>query len=106
MYFGMASPASKGAIKVEKRLIDANEIKYTLQREAGGWGGEPQYIVSKEEIDKIPTVDSVEVVHGEWVWKDLCRDGSFALCCSVCLGTDGARETAHYCSECGAKMDL
>ena len=106
MYFGMASSESKGAIKVEKRLIDANAIKYTLQRGPGGWGGEPEYIVSKEEIDKIPTVDAVKVVHGQWVWRDLWGDGSLTLCCSACLGTDGARETAHYCSECGAKMDL
>lgn len=46
------------------------------------------------------------VKHGRWVWKDFHGDGSLTLCCSECLGTDWARETAKYCSECGAKMDL
>lgn len=44
------------------RLIDANAIKFTLQSEPGGWGGEPQYIATKEDIAKMPTVDAVEVV--------------------------------------------
>lgn len=53
-----------------------------------------------------PAADVEVVKHGRWVWKDFHGDGSLTLCCSECLGTDGARETAKYCSECGTKMDL
>lgn len=49
-------------MKNEQRLIDANAISYTLESGPGGWGGEPQYIATKEEIARMPTVDAVEVV--------------------------------------------
>lgn len=46
------------------------------------------------------------VVHARWEWRDLIGDGcSLMLCCSNCLETRGARETAKFCPECGAKMD-
>ena len=48
--------------------------------------------------------DVVEVIHGKWVWKDFNGDGFETLCCSECLNTEGARFTAQYCVECGAKM--
>lgn len=57
----------------EKRLIDANKIKYTEYR--GGGGREyPENVVTEYEIAKMPTVDAVEVVrckdcivpHNEW----------------------------------------
>lgn len=41
---------------------------------------------------------------GEWIWKDFRGDGSYALCCSECLETDGARETVNFCPNCGAMM--
>ena len=56
-------------------------------------------------IIKQPTADVAEVIHGKWVWKDFNGDGYQTLCCSECLGTEGARFTAQYCVECGAKMD-
>lgn len=90
----------------EQRLVNANAIKYREKDEyCGNGNSRPVRYVFDEDIAELPTVDAVEVVHGEWVWKDLNGDGSLVLCCSVCLGTDGARETAHYCSDCGAKMD-
>lgn len=57
-------------------------------------------------VGRAPAADVEVVKHGRWVWKDFHGDGSLTLCCSECLGTDGARETAKYCSECGTKMDL
>ena len=48
----------------EKRLIDANKIKYRAIG-AGGWD-QPENVVSDYEIEKMPTVDAVEVVR--------CRD--------------------------------
>ena len=90
----------------EQRLVNANAIKYREKDEyCGNGNSRPVRYVFDEDIAELPTVDAVEVVHGEWVWKDLNGDGSLVLCCSACLGTDGARETAHFCSECGAKMD-
>lgn len=45
-----------------KRLIDANKIKYrTISY--GGWGM-PEEVADKYDIDKMPTVDAVEVVRG------------------------------------------
>ena len=44
----------------EKRLIDANAIKYRVFSH-GGWGI-PDEVADKYEIEKMPTVDAVEVV--------------------------------------------
>ena len=46
--------------KMEQRLIDANKIKYRTVG-AGGWN-QPENVVSDYEIEKMPTVDAVEVV--------------------------------------------
>ena len=48
----------------------------------------------------------VPVVHGRWIWKDFRGDDTYILACSECLETEGARESAKYCSNCGARMDL
>lgn len=51
------------------------------------------------------------VVHAKWEWFD-AWDGNDTfgewkmLRCSNCLGSEGARENAKFCSECGAIMDL
>ena len=47
-------------MKSEKRLIDANAIKYRMISH-GGWGP-PEYVADEGGIDKMPTVDAVEVV--------------------------------------------
>lgn len=44
------------------------------------------------------------VHHAKWIWKDF-GDLHFTLCCSECLETEGARENANYCPNCGAIMD-
>lgn len=49
----------------EKRLIDANAIKYTEYR-GGGGRDYPENIVTEYEIAKLPTVDAVEVVRCQW----------------------------------------
>lgn len=56
-------------------------------------------------IGKTPAVEAEPVVHAHREWKDLHGDGSLTLCCSNCLETEGARETAKFCSECGACFD-
>ena len=61
-------------------------------------------------IKNAPTVDAVEVVHGEWstIEDDYC--GLVALHCSVCnqewwFEDDAPIKHYHYCPNCGAKMD-
>ena len=52
-------------------------------------------------INKVPTVDAEEVVHGRWI--PLYPTGSFSGHCSVCK-TLGSTDW-NYCPNCGAKMD-
>ena len=61
-------------MKMAKRLIDADKIKYEKVCE-GGWGGPPYYIAYKRTIDEMPTVDAVEVVR----CKD-CKHRGSNLC--------------------------
>ena len=98
----------------EKRLIDANALKERAIRVSTvkRLGNKVHcYIkaVGTHEIDKAPTVDAVEVVHGRWIEKVDMVESYLADCtevfyeCSVC-------ETANigespYCPNCGAKMD-
>ena len=62
--------------------------------------------IASAEIKKIPAADVRENIHAKWIWKDFEQDGFCVLCCSKCYGTEGARENAKFCSECGAVMDL
>lgn len=86
-------------MKNEKRLIDANEIKYHTVG-AGGWS-QPEKVAYDYEIDKIPTVEAVEVVHGRWNFDEEC----WVNICSNCRKTTGTCRTFPYCPNCGAKMD-
>lgn len=52
-----------------------------------------------------------EIVHAKWEWFDAWQgDDTFGewkmLRCSHCLESEGARENAKYCPNCGAIMDL
>lgn len=55
-----------------------------------------------------PTADSVEVVHGEWLFKHnpiTDPKGYFVrIVCSECDLHTGQK--SNYCPNCGAKMDL
>lgn len=49
--------------------------------------------------------------HAKWEWFDAWEgDDTFGKCmqlrCSACLETEGARENAKFCPNCGAIMDL
>lgn len=80
----------------EKRLIDANKIKYHTVG-AGGWGI-PEEVACKSQIDRIPTVDAVEVVPcAQCQWYD--EDGEF------CQFWQGVRHPEHYCGEGERKTD-
>lgn len=56
-----------------------------------------------EELGRMPTVDAVEVVHGEWITK--CMEGSwthYRYSCSNC--GSGFDSNSNYCPNCGADM--
>lgn len=86
----------------ENRLIDAN----ALDRKSC-------FVITAKAISKVrqivyamKNVDAVEVVHGEWV---VCGDGEYVpFMCSACGKTTSwyHKQTANYCPNCGAKMDL
>ena len=54
-------------------------------------------------LEKLPKVDAVEVVHGEWEIVDFAGN----MQCSVC-GKIGCKlnNESNYCPNCGARMDL
>lgn len=98
----------------EKRLVDANALKETLQAHydffVDAWGGFsnlPQK--DKARVDEIthciaeicnaPTVDAVEVVHGRWEYYSTTMQE-----CSNCK-RHTARHRFKYCPHCGAVME-
>ena len=91
------------------RLIDADELRQVLEvySEKDSLGHTPLQL-----CDAMPTIDAVEVVHGEW------EKGIHMVECSVCSEKfDFGDETWvedfdicedigwRYCPNCGAKMD-
>ena len=99
----------------EKRLIDVDVLIAILEEIADE--DESEYFHLDEitqEIFDAPTVDAVEVVHGDWTIIENDYDGTTTLECSVCEMSfcfeeyDGLlqqAQTYHYCPNCGAKMD-
>ena len=95
----------------KKRLIDANELLTEVVK-AQAMNEDPNKIVAKiiMLITDAPTVDAVEVVHGEWstIEDDYC--GLTALKCSECnqeywFEEEPPMKIYNYCPNCGAKMD-
>ena len=78
----------------EKRLIDANAIKYRTIG-CGGWG-QPEEVADKYNIDRMPTVDAVEVVRCKdcLYWEEY--DGEMFCNCYSNLMTDTAPDD--FCS--------
>jgi DNA-directed RNA polymerase subunit RPC12/RpoP len=101
----------------EKRLIDANVLLVTLSKKAF----EPIYQHNGEDyfvgvadacgmVTETPTVDAVEVVHGEWDTIEDDYTGMIALQCSECsqeywFEDEPPLKIYNYCPNCGAKMD-
>ena len=113
----------------EKRLIDANALKEKAEPEEVTGEG----IVYVQDIDAAPTVDAVEVVHGQWVLtvhEEQCNfRWNVTAECSECQHSKGeiyagnfsgfpkdlvesmlpmyAKKVKldNYCPNCGAKMD-
>lgn len=87
------------------RLIDAdalgickaNRNVFDKPEYADGWNS------AVAIIEDAPTVDAVEVVHGEWK----LGESGVVYFCSQCRCAAHPRESErwHYCPYCGAKMD-
>lgn len=85
------------------RLIDADKIRWKSY--PNDYGETNDDYVEKCDIDNMPTVDAVPVVHTRWAHL-----GGDEWCCPVCgfvITTDGSwdKPTKKYCEDCGAKMD-
>ena len=107
----------------EKRLIDANELmdefrRYMVERYDKGKcvSGEncktcENGCLWRKVVNKAPTVDAVEVVHGRWddTGRYIFPDGSIAVRCTECGCALNMGEFEkyywNYCPNCGAKMD-
>ena len=64
--------------------------------------------IARRLVEKAPTIDAVEVVHGRW--EQIGYDEAMnRITCSCCLEywniEDNDTETFNYCPNCGAKMD-
>ena len=81
----------------EKRLIDANALCDRITATFPAMSANAMYVA----IEKAPTIDAVEVVHGRWEWIDDEECGVYR--CSCCSGAIGY--PTNYCPNCGAKMD-
>ena len=85
------------------RLIDADKIRWKSY--PNDYGETNDDYVEKCDIDNMPTVDAVPVVHGRW------ENGN--PICPVCGGNKFKDLDADiwcdwkpdYCPNCGAKMD-
>jgi hypothetical protein len=84
----------------EKRLIDANVLEKALQNTA------IRFPVDKGNMFKLiedaPTVDAVEVVHGQWIELPTPRT-MWKYRCDKCGCPQDYKH--NYCPNCGAKMD-
>ena len=100
----------------EKRLIDANalvaEIKETVCKNCNSHNGIRCGSCWVDGtigfLQESPTVDAVEVVHGEWIRNE--DDECYWYTCSECAEYPmrdrwGEEKLTDYCPNCGAKMD-
>ena len=87
----------------EKRLIDANAFKQSLEIDRFGYTDIVKVNIALEKSN----VEAVEVVHGRWISR-ICSYGTPK--CSVCdwsipYSEDSRLDATNYCPNCGAKMD-
>ena len=92
----------------EKRLIDANALKAHINGVSTHWLNDWSTLGVLAAVDKQPTVDAVEVVHGKWEMGVDEGDYEYGTC-SVCGYTEYNAFCCllphNYCPNCGAKMD-
>ena len=86
---------------MEKEYLERETLLKNAKKLQGDLFGS---VLIVSEIEKMPAANVREVVYGKWIWKDFRYDGSYSLCCSECLETEGARESVKFCPNCGARM--
>ena len=93
------------------RLIDADAIPYRdIWRE--DWlhnAGKYQQGVFRDEIEEMPTIDAVPVVHGKWIYGNDFH--WYTASCNKCgyqrrtdIKAEGWNQWK-FCPNCGARMD-
>lgn len=89
------------------RLIDVDELEKHYRRIDAAYNDEPWLLVDiLSEMNDMPTVDAVPVVHGRWIEGRGSR-----YVCSVCNANAGlygggiGQNLSNYCPNCGARMD-
>ncbi len=86
----------------ERRLVDANVLEERVKI-----CDQPAWMVVRDA----PTVDAVEVVHGQWKNITDFGNGDCYGFCSACATEQHAQNASalkafhRYCRWCGAKMD-
>ena len=103
----------------KKRLIDANALLEDFGEEPMVWNDGEAEIQERNDwrtytrmVQNAPTVDAVEVVHGEWRVTETIPTLEKQMMCSACrciwyypkARWNDIRLT-NYCPNCGAKMD-
>lgn len=85
------------------RLIDADKIRWKSY--PNDYGETNDDYVGKCDIDNMPTVDAVPVVHGRWgTGRFNLETGNYEEQCTRCRNF--SKEYGKpYCPNCGAKMD-
>lgn len=66
------------------------------------------FVEAKLLLEKQPTIDAVEVVHGEWIELTDKNERKYSHICSNCHRfhiDEGEIGYYHYCPNCGTKMD-
>jgi rubrerythrin len=90
----------------EKRLIDANKVAQDVRNNNRDNFYRADWTSKRvvELLESAPTVDAVEVVHGWWIELPGMEPD---YRCSECGQSYAWWEPseAHYCPNCGAKMD-
>ena len=93
-----------------QRLIDANALleRLKFKRKISELGLYRGLESAMAQVKKTPTVDAVEVVHGEWEMGLDEGDYEYGTC-SVCgyneYNAFGCLLPHNYCPNCGAKRD-
>ena len=82
-------------------LIDRNKVIKIIQDAKYFLDGEAYHELSEVlyNVEQLPTVDAVLVVHGNWI-----KTGSFVKCSECDEYMEESRKT-NFCPRCGAKMN-
>lgn len=85
------------------RLIDADELEKKKYSYFSHKTAKYRQVVFMGDVDHMPTIDAVPVVHGRWLFgTTMNREW---MKCSECLVSQTPTGVFSYCPNCGARMD-